>query len=487
MRLCIVGAGYVGLVTGACFAEFGHSVVCVDSDRNKIETLTNGRVPIFEPGLDELIGANVEAQRLSFSRDLTSSVANADAVFIAVGTPPRDDDGWPDLSSIYQVARLVAPALQRDAIVVVKSTVPIGTGDEIEHILSDARPDADLTVVSNPEFLRAGSAVDDFQRPDRIVVGTDDADARAIMRRIYAPLVARNRPILFTSRRSSELIKYASNALLATKIAFINEVAELCERAHADILEVSHGVGLDERIGAQFLNAGPGFGGSCFRKDALALARMGERYEAPMRIVESVLHANECRKRGVVRKVAAAIGKPLRASTIAVLGLTFKANTDDMREAPSITLISSLVQAGARVRAYDPAGMETAKAVLPSEVAYARTPYEAANKADALVLLTDWPQFRNLDFARIARQLDSPVVIDMRNLFDGDSVVDRGLQYFGVGRSARRAAAAALPNKRTGAGAQNANGFPHTPPPMKWPLSDQRAETRVGTNGRRTL
>lgn len=437
MRLCVVGAGYVGLVSGACFADVGHSVVCVDNDRKKIDTLTDGAIPIYEPGLEALIGANIEAERLSFSADLAASVSGADALFLAVGTPSRDIDGWPDLSSIYAVARAAAPHLDDDAVVVVKSTVPLGTGDEVERILREARPESEIRVASNPEFLRAGSAVKDFQHPDRIVVGADDARTREVMRQIYAPLIERNAPVLYTSRRSAELIKYSANALLATKIAFINEIAELCERGDANVLEVARGVGLDERIGGRFLDAGPGFGGSCFHKDALALARMGESHQAPMRIVEAVLHSNECRKRAMVKKVAAALGKPLRGKTIAVLGLTFKANTDDMRDAPSITLVAALIDAGARVRAFDPAGMEVARTVLPLEVVYAGSAYQAADKADAVVLMTEWPEFRRLDLGRIARRLKAPIVVDLRNFYEPQDVIVRGLEYHGIGRTPR--------------------------------------------------
>jgi UDPglucose 6-dehydrogenase len=451
----------VGLVSGACFADLGHAVVCVDADRKKINTLTNGDLPIFEPGLEALIGGNIEAGRLSFSNDIAEGAAEADALFIAVGTPSRATDGWPDLSSVYAVGRAAASTLRDDAVLVVKSTVPLGTGDEIERIVRELRPDSEISVVSNPEFLRAGSAIRDFQRPDRIVVGAESARAREALREIYAPLITRNVPILFTSRRSSELIKYSANALLATKVAFINEVADLCERAEANVLEVARGVGLDDRIGARFLDAGPGFGGSCFHKDAMALARMGECHEAPMRIVEAVLHSNECRKRAIVRKVAAAVGKPLRGRTIAVLGLTFKANTDDMRDAPSITLIAGLIDAGAKVHAFDPAGMGTARTVLPLEVTFARTAYEAAQSADAVVLMTEWPEFRQIDLARIARQLNSPVVVDLRNLYEAEDVADRGLNYHGLGRAAHRALPTAKLNGKRRAPESNGNGSAH--------------------------
>ncbi len=459
MRICVAGAGYVGLVTSACFADLGHSVVCVDADRRKIDLLADGEIPIYEPGLEALVRAHL-GQRLSFSRHLAASLEGVDALFIAVGTPSRESDGWPDLSSIYRVVRDAAPVLEPGAVVVVKSTAPLGTGDEVERILREARREAEFCVVSNPEFLRAGSAVHDFQQPDRIVVGTEEPRAREMLRGIYAPLIARGRPILFTSRRSTELIKYSANALLATKIAFINEVAELCERANANVLEVARGVGLDDRIGAKFLDAGPGFGGSCFRKDALALARMGEDHDMSLRIVEAVLHANEYRKRAMVRKVAAAIGAPLRGKTIAVLGLTFKANTDDMREAPSITLISGLVEAGAQVRTFDPAGMHVARAVLPMDVAFASSAYEAARRADGLVLMTEWAEFRALDLGRIARQLNTPAIIDLRNIYDAEEVRRHGLAYYGVGRAARPAAAAPIraPARKVANGRASANG-----------------------------
>lgn len=461
MRLCVVGAGYVGLVSGACFADLGHTVVCVDTDRKKIEMLSNGEMPIFEPGLDALINTHLDTQQLSFSCDLAASVRDVDALFIAVGTPSRAPDGWPDLSAVYAVARSAVASLRDDAIIVVKSTVPLGTGDEVERIVRELRPDSEICVVSNPEFLRAGSAIRDFQRPDRIVVGAEDGPARTVLREIYASLIARNAPVLYTSRRSAELIKYSANALLATKIAFINEVAELCERAEADVLEVARGVGLDERIGAQFLNAGPGFGGSCFHKDALALARMGESHEAPMRIVEAVLHSNECRKRAMVRKVAAAVGKPLRGQTIAVLGLTFKANTDDMREAPSITLITGLIDAGAQVRAFDPAGMDAARRILPMEVAYTKSLYDAADCADAVVLMTEWPEFRRIDLGALARKLKAPTIVDLRNLYEPEDVADRGFSYHSMGRAAHRQVEAPEPNGN-GRGSGKRNGSAHS-------------------------
>lgn len=433
MRVCVVGAGYVGLVTGACLAGHGHSVICVDSDREKIDGLLNGRIPIFEPGLDNLVVANLTAERLSFSSDLAGSSKQVDVVCVAVGTPPRECDGWPDISAIHKVAREIAPTLSDDTVVVLKSTAPVGTSEEVERILRECRPGLDASVVSNPEFLRAGSALRDFEYPERIIVGTDEPWARHVLAELYAPFTARGAQLLFTSRQSSELIKYSANALLATKIAFINEVADLCERIDANVRDVAHAIGLDPRIGPGFLEAGPGFGGSCFRKDALALARLGEAHERPMRIVEAVLQANESRKRALLRKIAAALGRPLRGATIALLGLTFKANTDDMREAPSITLVSALLAAGASVRAYDPAGAARARLVLPPDVLYASDAYEAAQGADAAVVMTEWPEFRALDLKRLRRCLATPLLIDLRNLYEPHAVTSQGIGYWSIG------------------------------------------------------
>src|SRR5436190_938932 len=400
MRVAMIGSGYVGLVSGACFADFGHHVICVDKDESKIATLKRGETPIYEPGLPELIASNVEQGRLSFTTDLKPAVANADAVFIAVGTPSRRGDGHADLSYVYAAAREIAQAMTHFTVVVTKSTVPVGTGDEVERAIRGERPDGEFAVVSNPEFLREGAAIQDFKHPDRIVVGTEDPRAKEVMSELYRPLYLNAAPILYTGRRTAELIKYAANAFLAAKITFINEIAELCEKVGADVQEVARGIGLDNRIGTKFLHAGPGFGGSCFPKDALALIKTGHDHEAPLRIVETVMAVNDQRKRAMARKVAAALGGNLRGKTIAVLGLTFKPNTDDMREAPSIALITALMDMGASVRAYDPVGMEQAKPLLPV-IAYADSAYACARGADALVIVTEWEQFRALDLARL--------------------------------------------------------------------------------------
>ena len=358
MRIAMIGCGYVGLVTGACFADLGHTITCIDKDADKIAGLRRGEIPIFELGLSDLIATNVRGGRLHFTTDLAATVAEADAVFIAVGTPPRASDGRADLANVFAVAKEMAPFLSGFTVIVTKSTVPVGTGDEVERIIRETRPDADIAVVSNPEFLREGAAIQDFKQPDRIVVGTDDPRANELMAELYQPLAVNQAPILYTERRTAELIKYAANAFLAAKVTFINEIADLCEKVGADVQHVARGIGLDNRIGTKFLNAGPGFGGSCFPKDALALVKTGQDYEAPLRIVEAVVSVNEMRRRAMARKVVAALGGELRGSTIAVLGLTFKPDTDDMREAPSIALITALHDLGARVRAYDPAGME---------------------------------------------------------------------------------------------------------------------------------
>lgn len=432
----MIGTGYVGLVSGACFADFGHHVTCVDNDAGKIAALKRSEMPIYEPGLDDLVAANVQAKRLSFTTELTAPVKEADAVFIAVGTPSRRGDGHADLSFVYAAAREIAAALDGFTVVITKSTVPVGTGDEVERIIREARPDAQVAVVSNPEFLREGAAIQDFKHPDRIVVGADDERARGVMAELYRPLYLNQAPILNTGRRTAELIKYAANAFLATKITFINEIADLCERVGADVQEVARGIGLDNRIGGKFLHAGPGYGGSCFPKDTVALIKTGQDYEAPLRIVETVAQVNDSRKRAMARKVEAAIGGSLRGKTIAVLGLTFKPNTDDMREAPSIPLITALHAMGARVKAYDPVGMEQAKKELP-DVAYCAGPYECADGADALVIVTEWEQFRALDLDRIKRAMKAPVLIDLRNIYRPDEMEPRGFIYESVGRPGR--------------------------------------------------
>jgi len=433
MRVAMIGTGYVGLVSGACFADFGHDVACVDKDRGKIEALKRGDIPIFEPGLAELVDVNLRAGRLSFTTDLAEPVRNAEAIFIAVGTPSRRGDGHADLSYVHTAAREIAQHLDGFTVVVTKSTVPVGTGDEVERIIRQVRPDADVAVVSNPEFLREGAAIRDFKHPDRIVVGTDDPRAREVMASLYRPLYLNAAPILYSGRSTAELIKYAANAFLATKITFINEIAELCEKVGADVQEVARGIGLDNRIGTKFLHAGPGFGGSCFPKDAQALIKTAQDHAAPLRIVEAVLAVNDVRKRAMARKVAAALGGNLRNRTIALLGLTFKPSTDDMREAPSIALVTALRDMGATVRAYDPAGMEQAKLVL-DEVTYCDGPYACAEGADALVIVTEWEQFRALDLDRLKQVMATPVLVDLRNVYRPDEMARRGFIYDSVGR-----------------------------------------------------
>jgi UDPglucose 6-dehydrogenase len=433
MHVAMIGTGYVGLVSGACFADFGHHVTCVDKDADKIASLARGEVPIFEPGLADMVKTNLHQGRLVFSTELPAAVRKADAVFIAVGTPSRRGDGHADLSFVYAATREIAAALDGFTLVITKSTVPVGTGDEVERIIRQVRPDADVAVVANPEFLREGAAIRDFKHPDRIVVGTSEARARERMAELYRPLYLNAPPLLYTERRTAELIKYAANAFLAMKITFINEIADLCEAVGADVQEVARGIGLDNRIGAKFLHAGPGFGGSCFPKDSLALIKTGQDHATPLRLVETVAAVNDQRKRAMARKVAAALGGQLRDKCIAVLGLTFKPNTDDMREAPSIALITALHDMGARVRAYDPAGMEQARAVL-GDVTYCDDPYRCAEGADALVIVTEWEQFRALDLARLKQIMARPVVIDLRNIYRPDELARHGFTYVGVGR-----------------------------------------------------
>src|SRR6266567_470715 len=434
MRVATIGTGYAGLVCGACLADFGHHVICIDKDADKIAGLSRGEMPIYEPGLHALVHSNVREGRLEFSTGLAGAVGQADAVFIAVGTPSRPGDGHADLSYVYTAAREIAAALDGFTVVVIKSTVPVGTGDEVERIIREARPQADVSVVSNPEFLREGAGIRDFKHPDRIVVGSEDERARDIMAELYRPLYLNAAPMLYTRRRTAELIKYAANAFLATKITFINEIAELCEKVGADVQEVARGIGLDNRIGAKFLHAGPGFGGSCFPKDALALIKTGHDQEAPMRIVETVMAVNDQRKRAMARKVAAALGGNLRGRTVAVLGLAFKPNTDDMREAPSIALITPLQDVGAAVCAYDPPGMEQAKPLLP-DITCAGSAYACAQGADALVIVTEWEQFRALDLARLKAIMARPVVVDLRNVYRPEDMARYGFAYHSVGRS----------------------------------------------------
>ncbi|MFZ5690682.1 MAG: UDP-glucose dehydrogenase family protein [Pseudomonadota bacterium] len=437
MRIAMIGSGYVGLVSGACFADFGHHVVCVDKDARKIEALTQGEMPIYEPGLAELVGNNVRQGRLSFTTALQEPVASAEAVFIAVGTPSRRGDGHADLTYVYDAAREVAGAIDGFTAVVTKSTVPVGTGDEVERIMRQARPDADFAVVSNPEFLREGAAIRDFKHPDRIVIGTEDERAKAVMNEIYRPLYLNRAPIMYTERRTAELIKYAANAFLATKITFINEIADLAEKVGANVQDVARGIGLDNRIGSKFLHAGPGFGGSCFPKDTLALIKTGQDYEAPLRIVETVAAVNDQRKRAMARKVLAAAGGSLRDKTVAVLGLTFKPNTDDMRDSPSIPLITALQDMGAQVRAYDPEGMEQAREVLSGNVIYTDSAYACAQGADVLVIVTEWEQFRALDLAAIKGAMKAPVMVDLRNIYPPEEVEKHGFSYTGIGRPRR--------------------------------------------------
>jgi UDPglucose 6-dehydrogenase len=429
----MIGTGYVGLVSGACFADFGHNVICVDKDSTKIDALLQGEIPIFEPGLDALVASNVKSGRLGFSLDLSEAVKTADAVFIAVGTPSRRGDGHADLSYVHAAAREIAANLRDFTVVITKSTVPVGTGDDVERIIREANPDADVAVASNPEFLREGAAIRDFKHPDRIVVGTDDERARTVISEIYRPLYLNQAPIMYTGRRTAELIKYAANAFLATKITFINEIADLAERTGADVQDVARGIGLDNRIGAKFLHAGPGFGGSCFPKDTRALVKTGQDYDAPLRIVEAVLTVNDNRKRAMARKVSAALGGNLRGKTVGVLGLTFKPNTDDMREAPSIPLITALQDLGATVQAYDPVGMEQAKHELP-DITYCDDAYACATGADALVIVTEWEQFRALDLAQVKQKMKQPVIVDLRNIYRPEEMEKAGFTYESVGR-----------------------------------------------------
>jgi UDPglucose 6-dehydrogenase len=435
MRIAMIGTGYVGLVSGACLADFGHQVICVDRDAEKIAALRRGEIPIFEPGLDIMVASNVNAKRLEFTTDLTTPVGEADAVFIAVGTPSRRGDGHADLTYVYAVAREIAVALSGFTVVVTKSTVPVGTGDEVERLIRETNPSADMVVASNPEFLREGAAIRDFKFPDRIVVGTSDERARRVLSDIYRPLSLNQAPLMFTARRTAELIKYAANAFLATKITFINEIADLAEKVGADVQEVARGIGLDNRIGSKFLHAGPGFGGSCFPKDTRALLKIALDHDVPLRIVEAVLAVNDNRKRAMARKVAAAAGGSLRGKTVAVLGLTFKPDTDDMREAPSIPLVVGLLDMGAKVRAHDPVGMEQARRELP-DIEYCEDPYECARGADVMVIVTEWAQFRALDLARLKKEMAGSIVIDLRNIYTPQEMEVYGFIYEGVGRGA---------------------------------------------------
>lgn len=431
----MVGAGYVGLVSGVCFADFGHSVICTDKDAAKIAALEDGRIPIYEPGLDDLVAANRRQGRLSFTTDLAAAVRQSEAVFIAVGTPSRRGDGHADLSYVYGAAVEIAAAIDTFTVVATKSTVPVGTGDEIERIIREHRPDAAFSVASNPEFLREGSAIGDFKHPDRIVVGIEDHRAREIMAEVYRPLNLNQPPLFFTDRRTSELIKYAANAFLATKITFINEIADLCEQVGADVQEVARGIGSDNRIGPKFLHAGPGYGGSCFPKDTMALVKTAQDHGVPVRIVETVIAVNDQRKRAMARKVIAACGGSVRGKRIALLGLAFKPNTDDMRDAPSISIVTALEDAGARVCAYDPESMEQARPLMPN-VVFCDDAYSCADAAEALVICTEWDAFRALDLDRIQCLLAAPVIVDLRNIYRPEDMAKRGFTYVGVGRGA---------------------------------------------------
>ncbi|MEM6828185.1 MAG: UDP-glucose/GDP-mannose dehydrogenase family protein [Pseudomonadota bacterium] len=435
MKIAMVGSGYVGLVSGACFADFGHDVVCIDKDAAKISALHEGVMPIYEPGLGSLVASNVDAGRLSFTTDLGEGVKDAQAIFIAVGTPSRRGDGHADLTFVREVAREVGENLSGPAVIVTKSTVPVGTGDEVERIIRDTGTSHQFAVVSNPEFLREGAAIGDFKRPDRIVIGAEDDFGREIMREVYRPLFLNESPILFTGRRTSELIKYAANAFLATKITFINEMADLCEKVGANVQDVARGIGMDNRIGSKFLNAGPGYGGSCFPKDTLALLKTSEDFDSPTRIVEAVVKTNESRKRAMGRKVIDALGGSgaARGKRVALLGLTFKPNTDDMRDSPAIAIAQTLTDAGVTVAAFDPEGMEIAKPLMP-DVQMCADPYAAIEGADAVVIVTEWDAFRALDLGRVRDLANEPVLVDLRNIYNPDDVRGRGFKYASIGR-----------------------------------------------------
>ncbi len=434
MHIAMIGIGYVGLVSGACFSEFGHDVVCVDADDGKIETLKAGRIPIYEPGLAALVADNVKAGRLTFTDEIKPAVKAADAVFIAVGTPSRRGDGHADLRYVYAAAKSIAKALNDYTVVVTKSTVPVGTGREVERIIRKANPKADVDVVSNPEFLREGSAIEDFMRPDRVVIGTESRRARKVMQRLYRPLYLLETPMLFTTRQTAELVKYAANAFLAAKITFINEIADFCEVVDANVQDVAKGIGLDGRIGAKFLHAGPGYGGSCFPKDTVALTRSAKESGHPLRIVETVIKVNDARKNRMAAKIIAAAGGKVKGKAIAVLGLTFKPNTDDMREAPSLNIVAGLRKAGAKVRVYDPEGMKEAKTLLKG-VTWCKDAYDAADGVHALAIVTEWNEFRALDLERLRKQMKAPVIVDLRNVYKRDEMVAAGFHYVSVGRA----------------------------------------------------
>jgi len=433
MRIAMIGTGYVGLVSGTCFSEFGVTVTCVDKDQDKIAMLERGEMPIYEPGLEQLVETNVNAGRLSFTTDLKAAVKKADAVFIAVGTPSRRGDGHADLSYVFGAAKEIAEAMDGYTVVVTKSTVPVGTGSEVAKVIRQTRPDAKFDVVSNPEFLREGSAIEDFMRPDRVVIGADSERAREVMRKLYRALFLVETPILFTSRQSSELIKYAGNTFLAAKITFINEIADLCEKVGADVYDVARGIGLDGRIGKKFLHPGPGYGGSCFPKDTLALVRTAQEAGAPLRIVETVVDINEKRKKAMAAKIVSACDGSVKGKTIAVLGLTFKPNTDDMRDSPSLDIVPALLKAGAVVQAYDPEGMKEARKML-SGVTFCDDAYATMEGADAVTILTEWNEFRNLDLERVKSLLSAPIMVDLRNVYNPKDMAEAGFRYTCVGR-----------------------------------------------------
>jgi UDPglucose 6-dehydrogenase len=436
MRIAMIGTGYVGLVSGACFADFGHDVCCIDKDKSKIDSINSGRMPIWEPGLESLVKSNVDRGRLRFTTELSEGVEGAEAVFIAVGTPTRRGDGHADLSFVFAAVRELAKALKAAAVVVTKSTVPVGTGDQIAEILAEEGAPSGTTVASNPEFLREGAAIADFKHPDRIVVGAEDSGAREVLREIYRPLFLNKAPILFTGRRTAELTKYAANAFLATKISFINEISDLCEAVGADVQEVARGIGLDNRIGSKFLHPGPGYGGSCFPKDTLALLKTAEDAGVEQRIVQTVVEVNDARKTGMADRVAEALGGSLEGRRIGVLGLAFKPNTDDMRDAPSIPLITALMDQGAAVTAFDPAAMAHAEPLMPG-LTCAKDAYGVADGADALVVVTEWDEFRGLDLDKLASRMRGNVVVDLRNVYDREEAARAGLDYRGLGRTAR--------------------------------------------------
>ena len=434
MRIAMIGTGYVGLVSGACFSEFGIDVVCADKDTDKIDRLKQGEIPIFEPGLNQMVKSNADAGRLSFSTDLPSAVRDADAVFIAVGTPSRRGDGHADLSYVYAAAEEIAHAIDGYTVVITKSTVPVGTGREVQRIIGKTRPDADFDVVSNPEFLREGSAIGDFMRPDRVVIGAETDRAKEVMRQIYRVLYLIETPILFTALETSEMIKYAANTFLAAKITFINEISDLCEKVGADVHDVAKGIGLDGRIGRKFLHPGPGYGGSCFPKDTLALVKTAQDYGSPLRIIETVVDINDKRKLAMADRIIAACGGSVDGKTVAVLGLTFKPNTDDMRDSPSLAIVPALIEAGATVQAYDPEGMDEAKKMMPA-ITYCDDAYASMDGADVLAIVTEWNEFRSLDLARVKGLLSAPILVDLRNIYASENMEQAGFTYHCIGRA----------------------------------------------------